>query len=63
MIVHLAGDLMTRPIEPINIVDVSPFHSDLRARRPATYKVERWIPRLAAACLAVGMGVRAVIGA
>jgi len=63
MIMHLAGDLMTRPIEPIRIVDVSPFHTHLAARRPAAVKVERWVPWLAAACLAVGIGVRALVGA
>jgi hypothetical protein len=61
MIIHIAGDLMTRPIEPIRIVDVSPLHTDLSARRPAALKVQRWIPRLAAACLAVGIGVRALV--
>ena len=63
MIMHLAGDLMTRPIEPIRIVDVSTFHTHRNARRPAAPKVERWVPRLAAASLAVGIGVRALIGA
>jgi hypothetical protein len=62
MIIHLATDLATRPIEPIRIVDVSPFHTPLRARRPSAVKAERWIPGAAAASLAVGVVLLAFAG-
>ena len=41
MIIHLANDLLLRPIE---IVDISPYHSPLSSRGWSA-KVDRWIPR------------------
>ena len=52
MIIHLLNDPGPIPYEPIRIVDVSPYHSPLPRGRSTTSKVERWVPRAAAATLA-----------